>query len=110
MIQSRMPFGKYRGRLLSDFPESYLRRVLANRANANPYLLDVIARELRRRHHANCESDASTPPVAWNDIISRWYRELSRRWHPDRGGSKEAMQAINDAHERLRRMVGRTAS
>jgi curved DNA-binding protein CbpA len=40
-----------------------------------------------------------------NDVIDRWYRGLVMDYHPDRGGSKEAMQAVNDAHDRLRKLV-----
>jgi curved DNA-binding protein CbpA len=33
--------------------------------------------------------------------IRRVYRELALIYHPDRGGSNEAMQAINEFYERL---------
>jgi curved DNA-binding protein CbpA len=39
-------------------------------------------------------------------VVCRWYRDLALHFHPDRGGSNEAMQAINEANNRLRRMVG----
>jgi curved DNA-binding protein CbpA len=39
-------------------------------------------------------------------MIRQWYRGLVLDFHPDRGGSHEAMQAINEAHERLRKLAG----
>jgi hypothetical protein len=33
------------------------------------------------------------------------FRDLARRHHPDAGGGEEAMKAINDAHEQLRRLL-----
>jgi curved DNA-binding protein CbpA len=44
--------------------------------------------------------------VPVKDLIGRWYREMSLRFHPDRGGSDEAMQAINHAHDRLKELAG----
>jgi curved DNA-binding protein CbpA len=37
--------------------------------------------------------------------VDGWYRGLVLKYHPDRGGSHEAMVAINDAHERLVALV-----
>ena len=40
------------------------------------------------------------------EIIRSWFRELSLRFHPDRGGSHDAMKALNEAHSRLKEMIG----
>jgi hypothetical protein len=48
------------------------------------------------------------PPVQWPEVIRQWYHGLARDYHPDRGGSVEAMKAINEAHERLLNLVGPT--
>jgi hypothetical protein len=42
----------------------------------------------------------------WGPVIRTWYRTLCLKFHPDRGGSTEQMQAINAAHDELRRLVG----
>jgi hypothetical protein len=44
-------------------------------------------------------------PGATSDEVDRAYRELAKRWHPDRGGGPEAelrMAQINVAHDLLR--------
>jgi hypothetical protein len=46
------------------------------------------------------------PLVDLPSVIKTWYRALCLDYHPDRGGSHEAMVAITDAKERLERMVG----
>ena len=43
-----------------------------------------------------------TAPV---ELIEASYRVLARLHHPDRGGSTEAMQAINGAYTALRERV-----
>ncbi len=30
------------------------------------------------------------------------YHDLAKKWHPDAGGTKEAMQAVNEFYERLK--------
>ena len=39
------------------------------------------------------------------NLARTWFREMARRWHPDRGGSNDAMRAINDAHEFLLQLI-----
>jgi DnaJ-class molecular chaperone len=42
--------------------------------------------------------------VALEQVIRLWFRQLAHDFHPDhRGGSSEAMLAINEAHHRLRK-------
>jgi hypothetical protein len=41
-------------------------------------------------------------------IVTKWHRKLTRKHHPDRGGSVEVMQALNDATDELRKMLGVT--
>lgn len=38
--------------------------------------------------------------------VKTWYRNLATKYHPDRGGTNEAMSALNDANDRLRRQLG----
>jgi hypothetical protein len=52
------------------------------------------------------EAAKGSRPVDWEPIIQGWYRDLSKLYHPDRGGSVEQMQAVNEAHDRLRKLVG----
>jgi hypothetical protein len=75
-----------------------------------PWLRAAIQAELERREQGDQEQDdrgqQTCPPVDWSAVIRRWHRELVLRWHPDRGGTKEAAQAIEDAHDLLKRLVG----
>jgi hypothetical protein len=38
-------------------------------------------------------------------VLRQWYHQMALRFHPDRGGSNEAMQIINYANDALRRLI-----
>lgn len=92
-----MPFGKYKGRRLADVPTGYLNWVLENCRQASPDLLMSIARVLH---------DAQPPetPLAL-PLCDQWYRTMSMRFHPDKGGNHEAMKAVNAGRELLLELV-----
>lgn len=106
-----MPWGKYAGLELDRIPVSYLAWVLEN-CRSIPLALK---REIRQILDAAEEVTAAEPPpqaggkfhppADWSDILSRWHREMVLRFHPDRGGSHEAMVALNVAFERLQELV-----
>jgi hypothetical protein len=102
-----MPFGKFRGQRVCDLPSDYLQWVLGNCANMNPGLrLDVRAELLGRGYLDPAEEvSAAAGPALTVGLLKRWHREMVLKYHPDRGGSNEAMAAINDGHKRLRQMV-----
>jgi hypothetical protein len=56
-----------------------------------------------RLHDDDGEDDVAGPLT--DDLIREWFRENSPTFHPDRNGSKEAKQAINHAHERLKQLI-----
>jgi hypothetical protein len=93
-----MPFGKHRGKRLENIPLPYLHWVLGNCANVSPVLRAEIKRAIQ-------EPD-DPQPLALPGIVSRWYRQLSREFHPDVRGSHEAMKAINRANELLCELAG----
>lgn len=103
-----MPFGKHVGEKLDEIPLDYLRWVLRE-CKSIPFGLrrairDVIAANER---DANQEPAASPGvPVVWSEVISVWYRQMARKYHPDRGGSHEAMLAVADGYERLKELTG----
>jgi hypothetical protein len=103
-----MPFGKHRGQPLTDIPTSYLAWAVRT-CDLSEWLREAVVAELKRRG-VRCGDPASdappaAAPVKWDGLVSRWYRELTLKWHPDKGGTKEAMQAVNDAHDGLRKML-----
>lgn len=86
----KMTFGKYRGVDVADVPAWYLEWVLGNVADLQPALRLAIEERVSGR---------SAPPVAMpRDVLKSVYREMSRRYHPDHGGSNQAMTAINDMY------------
>jgi hypothetical protein len=44
-------------------------------------------------------------PVGQVILVSQWYRSLSREYHPDLGGSHEAMKAVNRGRELLLQLM-----
>jgi hypothetical protein len=105
-----MPFGKHKGEYLCEIPADYLRWVLLNCTRISAYLRQAIATELAGRGAP--PPPGPTPPsnqVALTSALVRtWPREMIMRFHPDRGGSNEAMQAINHAHDRFRQLAALT--
>lgn len=103
----QMPFGKHAGKSLSEIPTSYLLWVLRARRRLQPDLRQAIGQILAAQGCppvANGGMNPSSPDSL--TVIRQWYRGLVLDYHPDRGGSQEAMQIINEAHERLRRLAG----
>jgi hypothetical protein len=102
----RFDFGKHCDRPVEDVPTSYLRWCLRECECLTPWLRSAVEAELARRAGGGPrERGQPRPPVDWPAVIQGWYRSLCLDFHPDRGGSKEAMQAINEAHDRLRRLL-----
>jgi hypothetical protein len=111
-----MTFGKYKGRRVQDIPSSYLEWVLRECQSLEPWLRRAIQAEVcgRGRRAGEERNRASAGPagsdggsvVPWEPVVREWYRTLARRYHPDMGGTTEQMQAINYAHDELRRLLG----
>ena len=102
---------------LAEVPDGYLIWVLDNLEKLSPTLRTAI----RIRLGLEEPSVASPPPenpfegyFARKDEerkelgqkVKSWFRQLAHDYHPDRRGSHDAMVAINDAHERLRKLLG----
>lgn len=98
-----MPWGKYRDWPLSDVPASYLAWCLEE-CDLKPVLREAIRRQLADRFGL-LTAVRETRLAEKRGAIDGWYRSLCLDYHPDRGGSHEAMLAINDAHRRLKDLV-----
>jgi hypothetical protein len=107
-----MNFGKFKGRLVQDCPRDYLTWVWNNVGNLDPWLKQAIGRWLDNTDDFDdpCpprqqQTARHPPPADVKTIVRKWYSEVSMRWHPDRGGNHQAMVAITDAYERLKRAL-----
>jgi hypothetical protein len=114
----RIHFGKFVGEEVRQIPSSYLSWVLNNIERLDPDLRSVIIAELKtRRERARQQQqkegfDKDDEPIVVPGqlanlpaLIRTWYREMTLKFHPDRGGSHQAMVAISEAHERLKELV-----
>jgi hypothetical protein len=107
-----MPFGKHRGEFLVDIPTNYLAWVLRDCETAEWWLREAVQVEMERRIHetpparGQRRGEERTGMMQVGDIIKRWWREMALRFHPDRGGDTKVMQAMNEAHERLKELAG----
>lgn len=93
-------FGKYAGMPLSEIPASYLGLAIETFTMPEP-LLEQCRDELLSRLVQSCNG---LTPVQSADYLLRVktaYRTLALKYHPDRGGSTSAMQALNDYHKAL---------
>ena len=111
-----MPFGKYKGRLVSDIPSSYLEWLTT--IDLRDSLRKAVIEELQLRDygysddpgededdHAQDPHQRQAPHPTPRLDVAAWYRRLSLEFHPDRGGSKEGMQAVHRAKELLEQML-----
>jgi uncharacterized protein (DUF3820 family) len=104
-----MSFGGHKGQHVAEVPGDYLVWYLTECQYLNTGLRHAIEQELERRStqaRTNGQSYAGGTLADLPGIIRMWYRELVLVHHPDRGGSHEAMVAINNAHERLKELTG----
>jgi hypothetical protein len=106
-----MPFGRHRTKHLADIPADYLAWVLTIDLHRYPQLRPAIEAEMQRRRGGPVPGPATNgasstgTPVAWDQVISKWFGRLSLKFHPDRGGSHEHMVALNVAREELEKIL-----
>ena len=101
MIFRNMPFGKHKGTPIYQVPLSYIEWLL-DKDNIDGWLRSEL--EESRRKQLGGPFDEFRHEFE-DDLQSRKirkiYLELSKKWHPDKGGSHEAMAALNMFHEKL---------
>lgn len=121
---STMPFGKYKGWKIWNLPDEYL-EWLISRDIYEP-LLSNIRKEwesrqagYRRDFHGQYRSKQHWEPFGQSRaslqpkeremviaVIDAGYRAVSKKVHPDLGGSHDDMVALNRAIEQLRTWLG----
>ena len=108
-----MPFGKYRGQLLSELPLDYLEWVL--RIATASWLREAVLAEHRARtqsssssshggdghedggHHHQHDPRAETSSAPdLHELVARTRRRLATKYHPDAGGGNaDLMKGVN---------------
>ena len=107
-----MDFGKHKGSKLPEVPTPYLRWLLREVNLEEPFG----PRGSRFSRPPFGQSSRETPMATSNPtgqigpVVTRWYRQLCLDFHPDRGGSEVAMQTINEAYARLKKMLAELPS
>lgn len=106
-MYERFHFGKHKGRLVADVPSGYLAWCLREIDNLDYWLRRAIEGELERREalEAECRQQTHGEAIVSTKLVAVWYGRLAKEFHPDRGGSVEAMQAINRGRELLLELV-----
>lgn len=54
------------------------------------------------------EVKAEPPPAPvpdWEEVTRRWHRQLALVYHPDKGGSVEAMEVVNAGYALLKQLL-----
>lgn len=90
----KMPFGKFKNMEINEIPENYLNWLYEN-VNLRPGLKEAVEGRLY---------GWTTSQVFFSsrEELKSVYRRMALKWHPDRGGSNEAMQAINEFYNELK--------
>jgi hypothetical protein len=115
-----MPFGKHRGKLLGDVPYSYLLWLLRE-TDLDPPLRAAVEAELALREGPRgadpggdgctcaCHAGGNHRPAPADlvrPVLRTWFAQLAMKYHRDRGGSDEQMRVVNDARDRLEKLLG----
>jgi uncharacterized protein (DUF3820 family) len=108
-VPLRMPWGRHKGKLLSEVPAPYLAWMLEECGLSTPIRRAVLA-ELARWFEG--QGLRVAVPVAGraslvdpNAAVMSAYRTLCLKYHPDRGGTNEAMAALNEMLDKVRRAL-----
>jgi len=107
MQETTWPFGKFSGYKISELPDSYLMFAIRN-INLEENLKKEVQQEIMLRIEIDTPLSERTKQkieeysIEWIcNKASQVRRELAKKYHPDKGGSTESMQAINEFHDLL---------
>ncbi len=108
-MQTVMPFGKYKGLSLRELPDDYLFWLL-ELPTLSPPLRHALEQEEDRRQPAAASAGPSmrlTPSTRLmaEELLTAGYRSLSKKYHPDCGGSTASMQNLNALLAMLKRAL-----
>ncbi len=114
----KLPFGKHKGKDIGDVPSDYLVWCLDNMdwldpagSKFNRTLWEIIRRRLNlptdlpKEDPAAKPREPKEPPLKSDEKLRRtlktWYASMSRRFHPDLGGSAREMVVVNLCYDSL---------
>src|SRR5262245_22954466 len=122
MSSPKLTFGKYKGKRINKLPTDYLVWCRDK--------CDILTDELRAAIEGELADRADAPPEGAEESaagqeaprppkvsplgqtlagdVRMLFRSLALKYHPDRGGSHEAMRALNDFHDQLQELFART--
>jgi hypothetical protein len=133
MVIEKMPFGKHRGKKFAKLPTDYLLWLRDSHSGLGAELRQTVEQELSRRPDVP-DGDAPPPPKAkpreeedepkeadatpdyvplssqgqtLTSNVRMIYRNLAMKYHPDRGGTAEAMEALNELHDQVQDLIGK---
>jgi hypothetical protein len=102
-----MPFGRYKGWLLSEIDDGYIAWLYAL-DNLRQPLRDRVDEEFERRRRRDAESPVARngkPPERTMELIDVGFKTLARKYHPDVGGSNAEMRESLEARAWLVRQA-----
>ncbi len=98
-----MPFGKHKGKRLSEIPPGYLAWCLENIEDLDYWLrheMEIIVRAATPEAPKQLDVTQSVRSQM-RETVKRWYRHASMRHHPDHGGTDERQRVVNECYEDL---------
>ena len=106
----RMPFGRHRGKDVSQLPTHYIIWLLQTCDLRQPLLQELKDEADRREDEADrYSSNTHALPVPVRNMCERLltsgYRAMAQKMHPDHGGTHAAMILLTQAVEHLRRVI-----
>lgn len=126
-----MPFGRHKGEDLADIDPSYLTWVLSNIDVKEPLKQEIIDTleeqgiivtpdmmfDSGTQQKGKFDNSSFKTAVSYlnpnsdmkkilRELIDLGYKGVAKRVHPDKGGSKEDMQALNDVKDWLMKGLG----
>jgi hypothetical protein len=101
-----MPWGKFKYEQIEDLPDSYLLWLNFTADIQDPRLAGAVMDEIENRFPDRLPVQKvyltqENENVSFRDRLKTIYRQMAMKFHPDRGGSLPAMQAINLFYEKL---------
>ena len=87
-----MPFGKHKGTCIDQLPASYIEWILEN-TDVDGWLRQQLEKSYEIQLYGGTNNGDPS------HVIKSAFQDCAKKWHPDKGGTHEAMVAVNEFHE-----------